>query len=231
MATQVPARSAVVDRLPGPRSSRPRRGWGSAVGLMLAGFLLLVLIVPFAAAYHVNAAARTFATAPTDVIVVLGAARFDGTPSPVLRNRLDHAKGLQEAGVAPAIITVGGNQPGDRFTEGGAGRDYLTSVGADPASVVAVEEGRDTLASLTAVAHEMSQRGWHTATIVSDPAHMARSLAIAERLGIKSQGNPTNAGPGTQVTSEYLSRETVGYLYFEGSQQWSTERIIPAKQD
>lgn len=231
MATQVPARTAVSDRLVAPRSSRPRRGWGSAVGMILAAVVILGLVVPFAAAYHVNAMAQRHSTVPTDVIVVLGAAQFDGTPSPVLRNRLDHAKGLQEAGVAPTIITVGGNQPGDRFTEGGAGRDYLLSVGADPSSVIAVEEGRDTLASMQGVAREMSQRGWHSATIVSDPAHMARSIEIGQRLGIAAQGNPTESGPGTQVTSEYLSRETVGYLYFLGNQQWSTERIITAQQD
>jgi len=66
---------------------------------------------------------------------------------------------------------------------------------------------------------------------VSDPAHMARSIEIGQRLGIAAQGNPTESGPGTQVTSEYLSRETVGYLYFLGNQQWSTERIITAQQD
>jgi hypothetical protein len=46
--------------------------------------------------------------APADVIVVLGAAQYDGRPSPVLRARLDHAIELYHRGVAPAIITTGG---------------------------------------------------------------------------------------------------------------------------
>jgi len=55
--------------------------------------------------------------ATTDAIVVLGAAQFNGTPSPVFANRLDHAAELYDGKVAPLVITVGSNQPGDRYTE------------------------------------------------------------------------------------------------------------------
>jgi vancomycin permeability regulator SanA len=55
--------------------------------------------------------------APSDAIAVLGAAEYDGKPSPVYRARLDHALELYQRGIAPLIITLGGNG-GDQYTEG-----------------------------------------------------------------------------------------------------------------
>jgi uncharacterized SAM-binding protein YcdF (DUF218 family) len=169
--------------------------------------------------------------APSDAIVVLGAAQFNGTPSPVFATRLDHAKDLYMQGVAPTIITVGGNQPGDLFTEAEAGKMYLEDAGVAAESIIAVPTGEDTLTSLTAVAEEMAERGLSSITVVSDPTHMARSLAIADRLGMVAQPNGTNAGDGTNVTAEYVARETVGYLYFVFAEQWPVERILPSQLD
>lgn len=210
---------------------KPPAGWGLGIAMVIAALALLAVIVPFAAAYRVHAAAGQRSTAPSDVIVVLGAAQFDGTPSPVFRNRLDHARSLYESGVGKRIITVGGNQPGDRFTEAGSGRDYLIGLGVPPADIVAVDQGNDTLQSMTGVAEKMAAEGWRSATIVSDPVHLARSQAIAARLGIDARGNGTTSGDGSAITPEYLARETVGYLYFEGIQEWSVPRLVAAAQD
>ncbi len=211
--------------------AKPPAGWGLGVAMVIAAFVLLSVIVPFAVAYRVHAASGQQSTAPSDVIVVLGAAQFDGTPSPVFRNRLEHARGLYQAGVGKRIITVGGNQPGDRFTEAGSGRDYLIAAGVPPDDVIAIDQGNDTLQSLTGVASKMAREGWQSATIVSDPVHLARSQAMAARLGIDARGNGTTGGDGSAITPEYLARETVGYLYFEGVQEWSVPRLVAAAQD
>jgi hypothetical protein len=58
--------------------------------------------------------------APADAIGVFGAAEYDGRPSPVYRARLDHARDLFHRGIAPLIITLGGNG-GDEYTEGRRG--------------------------------------------------------------------------------------------------------------
>ena len=194
---------------------------------MLATLLILVAVVPFAAAAHVVRMSSTYVATPTDAIVVLGAAQFNGTPSPVFENRLDHARDLYADGVAPVIITVGGNQPGDLYTEADAGKMYLESVGIPAENVIAVPSGEDTLTSLTAVAEDMSERGLRSITVVSDPAHMTRSLAIADRLGMEAQPNATHTGDGANVTPEYVARETLGYLYFVFAGQWSVAPVIP----
>lgn len=199
--------------------------------MALAAVALLMLVVPLVSAWHVSSVAKQDSAKATDAVVVLGAAQFDGEPSPVLRTRLDHAYDLYQQGVSPMIITVGGNQPGDRFTEAEAGRNYLIDKGVPAADVVAVPEGSDTIASLQAVAEQMAALGTRSATLVSDPTHMARSLAIADRLGIEAQSSPTASGDGTTVTPEYVARETTGFLFFLLNQQWSIPKVIAAPQD
>jgi vancomycin permeability regulator SanA len=63
-----------------------------------------------------------------DAIGVFGAAEYDGRPSPVYRARLDHALALYHHGIAPLIITLGGNG-GDQYNEGAVGREYLMAMG------------------------------------------------------------------------------------------------------
>ena len=77
---------------------------------------------------------------PADVIVVLGAAEYRGSPSPVLKARLDHALTLYQRGLAPRILTTGG-AGGDGFTEGEVGRDYLVKCGIPCEAIFVEAEG------------------------------------------------------------------------------------------
>ena len=200
---------------PPRRRSRVRRVLGALVVLVLLAAALLT----GAAAYQVVSTARSDDAVRTDAIVVLGAAQFWGRPSPVLEARLGHAASLYADGVADHVVTVGSNQPGDITTEAAAGRDWLVEQGIPSSSVVAVPEGHDTLASLEAVASLMAERGWTSATIVTDPAHEARSVAMARALGIDAHASPTRSGSGSALTPEYVARETLGLLSF-----WLVER-------
>lgn len=155
-------------------------------------------------------------TRPTsDVIVVLGASQFDGRPSSVFKARLQHARALYDADVAPRVITVGGGRPGDRTTEAEAGAAFLRDRGVE---VVAVPEGRNTLQSVEAVEQLMSENGWRTAVLVTDPWHSLRARTMARDVGITAETSPTRAGPsvrtrGTQL--RYIARETLALLYYE----------------
>lgn len=155
-------------------------------------------------------------TRPTsDAIVVLGASQFDGRPSSVFKARLQHAKVLYDADVAPRVITVGGGQPGDRTTEAEAGAAFLRERGVE---VVAVPEGRNTLQSVHAVEQLMAENGWETAVLVTDPWHSLRARTMARDVGIAAETSPTRAGPsvrtrGTQI--RYIARETLAHLYYE----------------
>ena len=196
-------------------ASARRRSPVRRVLILILGLAMLTLVaLPAYAASRVIASSGDEDSTPTDVIVVLGAAQFWGKPSPVLQARLARARELYRDGLAPRIVTVGGNQPGDLTTEAQVGKSWLVAAGVRASDVSVVPTGHDTLASLTAVAQLMAARGWDSATIVSDPAHLARSLAMAEALGMDAHGAATTSGSGSSLTVDYVARETAGLLYF-----------------
>jgi len=205
--------------------TRRRSPLRAVIALVL---LLAFVVLPLAAATTVVVAARTDDRTPTDAIVVLGAAQFWGDPSPVLENRLQHAADLYADDVAPRIITVGGKQPRDITTEAQAGRDWLVENGIPRTSITPVPTGSDTLTSLTAVAEKMAAKGWTSATIVTDPAHEARSLAMARALGIDAHGSPTSSGDGSSLTLDYVVRETAGLLWFWLVQRRDVPQVVGA---
>ena len=132
---------------------------------------------------------------PADAIVVLGAAQYDGVPSPIYRARLDHAIDLYEEGVAPVLVMTGGKLPGDRTTEADAGRTYAIAHGVPPEAIVVEDQGRTTLESLRTVGTMLDDRGTGPAVFVSDPTHMLRVLRIARDQGIEAFGSPTRTSP------------------------------------
>ena len=132
---------------------------------------------------------------PADAIVVLGAAQYDGRPSPVFAARLDHALELWNDGLAKKFVVTGGKLPGDRTTEAAVARKYALAHDVPQAAIFGEDEGRNTLASLRSIAALMKQEGLHSAIFVSDPTHMLRVLRIARDLGIEAYGSPTPTSP------------------------------------
>jgi uncharacterized SAM-binding protein YcdF (DUF218 family) len=185
---------------------------------ILAAVVALVVLVFTVTAGMVWWTARQDDRRHSDVIVVLGAAQFDGRPSSVFTARLVHARNLWRDDVAPRIVTVGGNREGDRFTEADSGKRWLAEHGVPESRVVAVPTGSDTLGSLTAVHERMQDRGWSSAVIVTDPWHALRTGSMADDRGIEAVLSPTRRGPAVRTrTTEvrYIVRETFAYLYWK----------------
>jgi uncharacterized SAM-binding protein YcdF (DUF218 family) len=132
---------------------------------------------------------------PADVIVVLGAAQYNGRPSPVLRARLDHALELWREGLAPAIVVTGGVGRGDKESEAIVGRRYLLAHDVPDTVLVVQPQGRSTQASMTAVAAWLGVQGRRRALLVSDPFHMLRLRLEARRTGLDAQTSPTDSSP------------------------------------
>ena len=149
-----------------------------------------------------------------DAIVVLGVAQYDGRPSPQLQARLDHALTLLLEGASPLVITTGGNQPGDRFTEAETSANYLIKgLGIDYQAVEILQEnnGSTTRESLIGVRDIMKARGLHSVLIVTDPYHSLRSRLIAQDLGLVAYVSPTRTSPlrGASAVSRHV-REALG---------------------
>jgi uncharacterized SAM-binding protein YcdF (DUF218 family) len=147
----------------------------------------------------------------TDAIVVLGAAQYNGHPSPVLKARLDHAFDLYRAGLARTLIVTGGVGLGDRVSEATAGRRYLVSLGV-PADSVVLAAGTTTAASMDSVAEYLHHAGIRRVLLVSDPFHLARLHLEAWRVGLDAYTSPTRSSP----ISRSFSTE-IGYLLAEAA--------------
>jgi vancomycin permeability regulator SanA len=182
------------------------------VALLAVGFLAGCAIVVWRAAHHDDASDIE----RLDAIVVLGAAQYDGEPSPVFAGRLDHAALLFEQARADRVLVLGGSQPGDRFTEAEAGASYLIDLGVPEASVVLVPTGHTTLESLRAAARVMRRNGLSSAFLVSDPWHNARVERMAEDLGIEGHASATwhSAAVSQETRLGGYVRETFAYLYY-----------------
>lgn len=153
---------------------------------------------------------------PVDAIVVLGAAQYDGRPSPVLRARLDHAVDLYQRQVAPVIIMTGGVGPGDTVSEAMVSRRYAARHGVPDSAILTERSGMTTLQSMRSVATMMRARGMKSAVLVSDPFHMLRLKLLALRVGISGYTSPTRTSPISRNPGQerrYILRESVSLPY------------------
>jgi uncharacterized SAM-binding protein YcdF (DUF218 family) len=131
-----------------------------------------------------------------DAIVVLGAAQYNGAPSPVYKARLDHALELWRSGAAPLMVFTGGRGvPGERFSEGGAGRRWAIDHGVPADSILIEESSRSTYENLRGVRRLLAPRGMRRIILVSDPFHMFRAVEQAEDVGLAAQPSPTRSSP------------------------------------
>lgn len=163
--------------------------------LGVAGSVLLYFVVSLVQVWNTGRDDSFLQSRSTvDAIVVLGAAQYDGRPSPQLRARLDHVVTLWNLPVAPVVVVTGGKQSGDRFTEAEASRDYLVSRGL-PVEVIVIESrGESTYQSLEAVRDEARVNQWQRVVLVSDPYHLKRAQLVAAELGMAAEVSATRDG-------------------------------------
>ena len=185
----------------------------AALLLVAVAVLLVSAAVVWRAAHHDGASDHDRA----DAIVVLGAAQYDGDPSPVFRGRLEHALLLWEQGRADLVLTVGGNRPGDRTTEAEAGRRFLINHGVPADAVIALPEGSTTYESLVAAAEELRERGTVTRRS-SSRTHGTTRGCRRWRPTSASHGYPsatwTSGATSEEERGQGYLRETLAYLHY-----------------
>ncbi len=165
--------------------------------------VVAVLAYPAWLAFRVWDQSHNDEVRAADAIVVLGAAQYDGQPSPVLKARLDQGSYLWNQDLADAVIVTGGKQPGDRFTEAEAAHRYLEEQGIPPDNIFEEEEGKTTLESLRRVREIADERGIDSLLLVSDPLHSERIKRMAHDLGF----DQAHTSPASYVALN-RSRET-----------------------
>jgi vancomycin permeability regulator SanA len=183
---------------------------------VIATVVLIVIVLPLYVGGRVWYTANHTDPVKSDAIVVLGAAQFDGVPSPVLEARLLEAKRIFERKLAPRILTVGSRAPGDRTTEAASGFYWLVNQGVAKKYVDSIPYGRDTFASTKSYVNVMKKLNLKSAVIVTDQYHCLRAITMASDLGISATCAPTRTGPASTSNSSfrYLVRETGAYLAY-----------------
>jgi len=185
--------------------------------------LLLVVAASFAVTFfRVRRQSWREEARPADCIVVFGAAEYSGHPSPVLRARLDHAYTLFRRGLAPLVVTTGGNGGDPRYSEGGVGRVYLMSRGVPEQDIIAETQADSTDESVERVAAIMNANHLHSCIAVSDGYHIFRIKKMLERQGFTVYGAPRpQVRPQSRWHETVLTlREVVSYSL------WRIESLV-----
>jgi uncharacterized SAM-binding protein YcdF (DUF218 family) len=177
------------------------------------GFLLLAAGIAFTVALvFVLVVSQQDQRRAADAIVVLGAAQYNGRPSPVLKARLDHAAELYRDKLAPRIIVTGGVGRGDTMSEAAVSRRYLLWRGVRDTAIVVQPQGRSTYTSMTVVAQWLQLRRLSSVILVSDPFHMCRLRLEARRTELTAYTSPTPTSPisdNPNLELLYLAREAL----------------------
>jgi uncharacterized SAM-binding protein YcdF (DUF218 family) len=182
---------------------------GRTSGILAASTVLLWLLSVGA----VLAAGALPVERRADAIVVLGAAQYNGRPSPVLRARLDHALDLHDRGLAPILIFTGGVGVGDTLSEAEVSRRYAMRAGVPDSLILAERQGETSAQSVGAAAALMRAHGLHTALVVSDSYHMLRVELLMRRAGVRPYRAPAPDAPIDRATRQtrmrFVLRESV----------------------
>jgi uncharacterized SAM-binding protein YcdF (DUF218 family) len=197
--------------------TRPQRSIGQLIVRALAFVVIVVTCYLALVVYLVRVQSHRDETQPADAAIVLGAAVWAGSPSPVLTARLNHALELFQKKQVSYIIVTGGTGTGDNMSEAEAGAQFLIANGVPATNILLEREGRSTYQSLAAAAQLAQPLQLRRVLLVSDPFHMLRSLKMAYDLGFEAYASPTQTSPiSSQPTQEsfHMLREAVAYTTY-----------------
>lgn len=183
---------------------KKRLGWWIGCSILAASVLLLSY-----AGRQVYVYASVSTDASADAAIVLGAAVWDGEPSPVFAERINHALDLYHEERVRAIVFTGGRGLGDEETEAAVAKAYAVRRGVREEDVHCETSSHVTVQNLRGARRVMAREGLADALLVSDPLHMRRSMTMAEDLGLTVSPSPT-------PTSRYETwRTKLGFLLRE----------------
>ena len=188
----------------GRRRAVPRWAWPVGIVAMAVLYLMATFVdvwVASSAEFDPGA----FTGDAQRAAVVLGAAQYNGEPSPVLRSRLDEAARLYENGEVDLVVVTGGRQEADITTEAKTGYDYLREAGIPDDRLKLEVQGASTYESLAATARFLRVDGIADVVLVTDRYHAKRSSLIAREVGLRPMVSLTPPGP----SFERLVRESV----------------------
>lgn len=156
-------------------------------------------------------------TCRADAAIILGAATYNGTVSPVYRERINHGIALYKEGYAGKLIVTGGVGAGNTVSDAAAAKQYALGQGVPPADIYTEDASAITQENLVYAKNIMEAHQLHTALIVSDPLHMKRAMLLARDAGITAYSSPTPTSKYTSLKTQlpFLAREVFYYIGYK----------------
>jgi vancomycin permeability regulator SanA len=154
------------------------------LALSLLGVLAAAVLAVNVAVLHGGSGGQL--DGPIDCALVLGAGvRDDGTPSDVLRDRLDESLALYRSGRVRRIL-VSGDHKSAGYDEPNTMRRYLEAAGVPPEAIFMDHAGLDTYSSMWRARHVF---GASRVVVVTQRFHLARAVWCARALGMEAEGS------------------------------------------
>jgi uncharacterized SAM-binding protein YcdF (DUF218 family) len=184
--------------------SRPRR-------ILILSLLLLAYVG--AQMWDIHRVGHLDRDRKADCAIVLGAAAWHDKPSPVLRERLNHAIDLFNKGTVKSLVLTGGYGKGADFAESEVGLEYCVKQGVPREVIYAELESLNTIDNLKEAKKIMSEKGLENAILVSDPWHLKRARRMASDLGLAVyvSGTPSSRFRSFGAKAKFLLGEFALY--------------------
>ena len=182
---------------------------------LLIVLIIFVIIISYIGANFLSvwSFSKKDQTRQADAAIVLGAAAYPHAPSPVYKERLNHAVKLYNEGYVNYIILTGGYGKGNVKSDALIGAEYVIECGVPEEAILLEERSTVTEENLRSAAEIMSEHGLKNALIVSDPFHMRRAMTMAKDAGIEAYSSPTTTSRYTDT--EFLAKETFYYIGYK----------------
>jgi len=184
-----------------------------SVRIVVSIAIMTLLFITYSA-YSIWTYSNKVQYVKTDAAIVLGAAAWDGEPSPVLRERINHSIWLYENNYVDFIIFTGGKGKEDTYAESEVARDYAIRNYVRPEHILIETKSKITEENLKYAFQIAADEQMKTFTIVSDPLHMKRAMLIAKSLGMDAYPSPTPSSLYKTMNSKvpFLMRELFYYI-------------------
>ena len=179
--------------------------------------ILLCVIAIIWAGFSIHKYAESDETRQADAAIILGCAVENGEPTPVFRERINHAIRLYHDGYVKYLIFTGGVGEDDEISEAMAAKKYAVDIWHIPEESVLIEEKSHITEENMKYAQEiMEENNLESALIVSDPLHMKRAMLMAKDYGINAYSSPTTTSlyQNSKAGYVFLAREAVLYIYY-----------------
>ncbi len=180
-------------------------------------FFLMVVLYPVYVMSSIYVYSFHTSNEKADAAIVLGAAVWGGEPSPVFRERINHAIKLYRDKQVDRLVFTGGIGDGDVKSEALVAKEYAIKHGVSSDAIIVEEQSRFTFENLRFASQKMVENQIDSVLLVSDPLHMKRSMMMAEDIGMKVSPSPTETSRYKSYRSKtkMLLSETYYYIGYQ----------------